>query len=215
MSPKPSYPIRLKPNTIILLHGFNSAPGQKAEDITAFLEENHLLDDYQLIAPQLSYEPQKAIREINRLIRQHTSGNVYVIGTSLGGFYANYFRVKFLTYENVIVHSINPSWAPTITLQQALNQDLENFKTNEKWVFTSDYLAQLEEFEAFIAAHLKQYQGSNYSIHLANSDELLVFDEMLDYLKEHQVPHQLYHYNTDHRFGEIRNVMKRLMILNK
>jgi predicted esterase YcpF (UPF0227 family) len=208
MSPKPSYPIRLKPNAIILLHGFNSAPGQKAEEITAFLEEQHLLDDYQLIAPQLSYEPQKAIREINRLIRQHKSGNVYVIGTSLGGFYANYFRAKFYEEEKVIVHAINPSWNPSSTLLRALNQELENYKTKEKWVFISDYLAQLEVFETFIATHLKQYQGDNYSVHLANSDELLHFDNMLAYLNEHQVPHQLYHYETDHRFGEIKKVLE-------
>jgi predicted esterase YcpF (UPF0227 family) len=71
MSPKPSDPIRLKPNTINLLHGFNSAPRQKAEEITAFLEEHHLLDDYELIAPQLSYEPKIAIHAINQLIRKH------------------------------------------------------------------------------------------------------------------------------------------------
>jgi predicted esterase YcpF (UPF0227 family) len=211
MSPKPSYPIRLHHKTIILLHGFNSAPGQKAEEITAFLEEQHLLDDYQLIAPQLSYEPQKAIRAINQLIRQHKSVKVYVIGTSLGGFYANYFRAKFRDDENVIVHAINPSWTPSVSLKQYSNQELENFKTKEKWVFTSGYLVQLEDFETFITTHLKQFQGSNYSVHLANSDELLVFDEMLDYLKEHQVPHQLYHYDTDHRFGEIRKVMGRVI----
>jgi predicted esterase YcpF (UPF0227 family) len=207
MSPKPSYPIRLYHNTIILLHGFNSAPGQKAEEITAFLEEQHLLDDYQLIAPQLSYEPQKAIRAINQLIRQHKSGKVYVIGTSLGGFYANYFRAKFRDDENVIVHAINPSWNPSSTMLRALNQELENYKTKEKWVFTTEYLSQLIDFESFMSSNLKKYSGKNYFIHLANSDELLVFDEMLDYLKEHQVPQQLYHYDTDHRFGEIRKVL--------
>ena len=207
MSPKPTYPIRLHSNTVILLHGFNSAPGQKAEDITAFLEENHLLDDYQLIAPQLSYEPQKAIRAINQLIRQHKSGKVYVIGTSLGGFYANYFRAKFSEDEDLVVHAINPSCSPSNTLKRNLNQELVNFKTNEKWTFTAEYLEQLEALESFVLEDLKHYRGANYSLHLANSDELLTFERMLDYLKNHQVPHQLYHYDTDHRFGEIRKVM--------
>jgi len=207
MSQKLSHPIQLKPNTIILLHGFNSAPGQKAKEITAFLEEQHLLHDYKLIAPQLSYEPQVAIREINRLISLHKSGKVYVIGTSLGGFYANYFRAKFYDNEKVIVHAINPSWNPTHTLQSALNQNLENFKTKEKWVFTPEYFSQLIEIESYIYSDLKKHIGKNYFIHLANSDELLVFDEMLDYLNEHQVPHQLYTYDTDHRFGEIREVL--------
>jgi len=214
MSPKPSNSIKLKPNTIILLHGFNSAPGQKAEEITAFLEKHNLVNDFELIAPQLRYEPQKTIREINRLIFQHKSGNIYIIGTSLGGFYANYFRAKFYDEEKVIVHAINPSWNPTRTLQPALNQELENFKTKEKWVFTNDYLAQLQIFEDFVTTHLKEYRGNNYFIHLANSDELLKFDNMLEYLKGHQVPHQLYHYDTDHRFGEIGKVLQLVKKVN-
>jgi predicted esterase YcpF (UPF0227 family) len=207
MNPKPLNSIRLKPKTIILLHGFNSAPGKKAEEITAFLEEQNLLDEYELIAPQLSYVPQKAIREVNRLINQYKSGRVYVIGTSLGGFYANYFRAKFYDEEKVVVHAINPSWNPSSSLLRALNQELENYKTNEKWVFTTEYLAQLIDFESFISCNLKKYSGKNYFVHLANSDELLVFHDMLDFFNEHQVPHQLYHYDTDHRFGEIRKVL--------
>ena len=40
MSPMPTYSIRLYHNTIILMYGFNSAPGQKAEDINALLERS-------------------------------------------------------------------------------------------------------------------------------------------------------------------------------
>jgi predicted esterase YcpF (UPF0227 family) len=40
----------MKLNRIILLHGFNSGPGQKAEEINAYLKEYHLDADYELIA---------------------------------------------------------------------------------------------------------------------------------------------------------------------
>lgn len=211
MCPKPSFSIKLKPNTIILLHGFNSAPGQKAAEITAFLEEHHLVNDYALIAPQLSSEPRAAIREINHLVRQNKTGKVFIIGTSLGGFYANYFRAKFREDENIVVHAINPSWSPSTSLKRHLNDELVNFKTNEKWRFTSEYLDQLEALESFVLEHIKHYRGSNYFLHLANSDKLLTFDPMLEYLTQHQVPHQLFHYDTDHRFGEIRKVMERMI----
>ena len=47
----------MKHNRIILLHGFNSGPGQKAEEIKAYLEEHLMEADYELIVPHLSHEP--------------------------------------------------------------------------------------------------------------------------------------------------------------
>src|SRR5690606_4171388 len=68
-SPKPSYRFIPKGNTIILLHGFNSGPGQKAQVIHEYLIQNHLTNDYDLIAPKLDCEPKKAVSQIKRLIR--------------------------------------------------------------------------------------------------------------------------------------------------
>lgn len=207
MSPKPKHIIRLKPNTIILLHGFNSAPGNKGQAIEEYLFEKQIEDDYLLIAPQLDVEPRKAIRQVNQLIRQHQTGKVYVIGTSLGGFYANYFRAKFKD-ESVIVHAINPSWNPSQTLLQNLNKELENFKTHEKWIFKQEYLDQLTEFETFVEDGLKNYKGKYYSLHLANNDELLDFSGLLSYLQKEQVPHKIYHYDTNHRFEKMEELIK-------
>jgi uncharacterized protein len=206
---RPTYTIKLKPNTIILLHGFNSAPGNKAQVIEQYLQEKQLEDDYLLIAPQLPTEPLKAIREINQLIRQHKSGKVYVMGTSLGGFYANYFRAKFKD-EQVIVHSINPSWNPSSSLKTALNQELTNFKTNEKWVFQQEYIDQLKELENFVIENLKNFKGNNYFLHLAENDELLDFSGLLSYLQKEQVPHKIYHYDTNHRFEKMEEFLERI-----
>lgn len=200
----------MKQNRIILLHGFNSGPGQKAEEIQAYLKEHLMEDDYELTAPQLSYEPKKAIAEINRLIEEQQTGRVFVVGTSLGGFYANYFRAKFRD-ERVVAHAINPSWRPTHTLLPAMDTVQENFKTGEKWMFTSEYMNQLEEFEHFVLANLKDYKGNKYAIHLATEDELLNFDELRAYMKENEVNSNLYFYITDHRFGNIKEVMERML----
>jgi len=196
----------MKLNRIILLHGFNSGPGQKAEEINAYLKEYHLDADYELIAPQLSHEPKEAIDEINRLIEEHQTGSIFVVGTSLGGFYTNYFRAKFRD-ERVVAHAINPSWRPTQTLLPAKDTVQENFKTGEKWIFTSVYMDQLEEFEHFVLTNLKNYKGNRYAIHLATEDELLNFDELRLYMEENEVNPDLYFYETDHRFGNIKEVM--------
>jgi predicted esterase YcpF (UPF0227 family) len=200
----------MKQNRIILLHGFNSGPGQKAEEINAYLKEYHLDADYELIAPQLSHEPKEAIDEINRLIEEHRTGTIFVVGTSLGGFYTNYFRAKFRD-ERVVAHAINPSWRPTQTLLPAKDTVQENFKTGEKWIFTSVYMDQLEEFEHFVLTNLKNYKGNRYAIHLATEDELLNFDELRLYMEENEVNPDLYFYETDHRFGNIKEVMGRML----
>lgn len=200
----------MKLNRIILLHGFNSGPGQKAEEINAYLKEYHLDADYELIAPQLSHEPKEAIDEINRLIEEHQAGSIFVVGTSLGGFYTNYFRAKFRD-ERVVAHAINPSWRPTQTLLPAKDTVQENFKTGEKWIFTSEYMDQLEEFEHFVLTNLKNYKGNRYAIHLATEDELLNFDELRLYMEENEVNPDLYFYETDHRFGNIKEVMGRML----
>ena len=200
----------MKLNRIILLHGFNSGPGQKAEEINAYLKEYHLDADYELIAPQLSHEPKEAIDEINRLIEEHQAGSIFVVGTSLGGFYTNYFRAKFRD-ERVVAHAINPSWRPTQTLLPAKDTVQENFKTGEKWIFTSEYMDQLEEFEYFVLTNLKNYKGNRYAIHLATEDELLNFDELRLYMEENEVNPDLYFYETDHRFGNIKEVMGRML----
>ena len=200
----------MKLNRIILLHGFNSGPGQKAEEINAYLKEYHLDADYELIAPQLSHEPKEAIDEINRLIEEHQAGSIFVVGTSLGGFYTNYFRAKFRD-ERVVAHAINPSWRPTQTLLPAKDTVQENFKTGKKWIFTSEYMDQLEEFEHFVLTNLKNYKGNRYAIHLVTEDELLNFDELRLYMEENEVNPDLYFYETDHRFGNIKEVMGRML----
>jgi hypothetical protein len=53
---KSTYNIKLKPNTITLSHGFNSAPENKAKAIENYLKEKQFQNDFQLIAP---YPPEQ------------------------------------------------------------------------------------------------------------------------------------------------------------
>ena len=138
MTPRPTFIIKKCPNVIILLHGFNSAPGKKSKQIQEFLKENNLKHEYELIIPKMSGEPRSAIREINKIIRSNKGIKVHLIGTSLGGFYANYFRAKFKE-DFLIVHAINPSWNPSESLRLYKNKELKNLKTKEKWTFKNKY----------------------------------------------------------------------------
>lgn len=207
MTPRPTLIIKKYPNVIILLHGFNSAPGKKTKQIQEFLQKNNLKQEYKIIAPKLSEEPRIAIREINRIIRSNRSIKVYLIGTSFGGFYANYFRAKFK--ENFLtVHAINPSWNPSDSLKLYKNKELKNLKTQEKWTFKSKYLEQCKEFESFIKKNMSIPPHRDYFIHISENDELLNFDKMFDFMEINNVPFQKNIYKTDHRFDKIQEVMK-------
>lgn len=194
--------------TILLFHGFNSAPENKLAIINQWLIDNNLSDRIDLIAPQLNYNPNEAIKQIGKLI-QDNYGNLFVIGTSLGGFYGNYVRAMN-PLDAVKVHSINPSWSPSISLKKEINIHQKNHKTEEKWIFTEVYLNYLASFEKKCKEELKQYNGNHFTLHLANSDELLSFNEMLEYLEEDKVPNKQFYYDTDHRFGTVVEMLENI-----
>ena len=210
MAPRLPYSIKSYPNVIILLHGFNSGPGNKAKEIEEFLAERNLKEKYQLIAPQIDYIPKRARRDINKIIRQNRKRKVHLIGTSLGGFYANYFRAKF-SEDFLYVHAINPSWEPSKSLADNKDKVLENFKTKEKWVFKEEYLSQLEELESFVKMNLNNPSLRNYYIHLSKSDEVLEFDTMLDFLEKQNIEYIKKEYDSDHRFRNIKEVMEHVI----
>ena len=144
------------------------------------------------------------------MIRQNSKRKVHLIGTSLGGFYANYFRAKF-SEDFLDVHAINPSWEPSKSLADNKDKVLENFKTKEKWVFKEEYLLQLEELESFVKMNLNTPSLRNYYIHLSKSDEVLEFDAMLDFLEKQKIEYIKKEYDSDHRFRNIKEVMEHVI----
>jgi predicted esterase YcpF (UPF0227 family) len=131
------------------------------------------------------------------------------MGTSLGGFYANYVRALNQS-EQIKVHAINPSWSPSSNLKKEVNKSHNNLKTNENWTFTDAHLNYLAHFEKECLENLKHYSKAHYSLHIANFDEVLTFDTMFDYLKENNVPNKPYYYNTNHRFEVVNDLLENI-----
>jgi len=194
--------------TIILLHGFNSGPGEKEQQVIAWLKKYNLADNYNVIAPLLHNNPIKAIKSVGYLILDNY-GDVTLIGTSLGGFYANYLR-SCNPSANLKVHAINPSWNPSETLKRELGKTLVNFKTSSEWFIDEKYLNRLHSLQNEIVEKLKNYKGNNYTVHLAKKDELLNFDKMLSYLDENSVVNKKFEYDTNHRFEKIEELLNNI-----
>lgn len=193
-------------STLLLLHGFNSAPGAKKEAIAQWLQSKYLDHTISLIAPELPISPTKAIGDIEDIIKL-AQGKVYVIGTSLGGFYANYIRAIYPD-SKCVVHAINPSWQPSKTLQRVANKEVTNYKTGAVSFFSESYIADLAEMETEVIKGLKNYTGNAYYLHIGTQDELLAFDGLFEFLKKHNISHQKYEYPTNHRFEMMPEMLK-------
>tara|TARA_Y100000385_G_scaffold100256_1_gene103618 strand:+ start:7937 stop:8566 length:630 start_codon:yes stop_codon:yes gene_type:complete len=209
MSPRLAVSTKIRPNVIILIHGFNSAPGRKLKQIQKYLSEKDQVEKFDIIAPKLNGEPKIALKEINRLIRVNKGRKIYLIGTSLGGFYANYFRAKFKS-DFLIVHSINPSWEPSVSLSMYADSLLNNLKTNDEWIFKKSYLNQLHKYETYIKSNLNT-SSHNYFLHLSKNDEILKFDKILNFLKKNKMNFKKIEYDTDHRFDRMNLMMNHII----
>ena len=200
-------------NTILILHGFNSAPGGKKEVINQWLVKNDFSNRIELKAPLLPIEPLKAIEVIEGIIKE-SEGIVYLIGTSLGGFYANYIRAHYPD-SKCIVHAINPSWEPSKTLQRVVNTEVTNYKTGEESFFSSTYISQLEKIEKQILENLKVYHGNEYYIHIGTEDELLEFESFFKFLNYNQLAYKKYEYPTNHRFEMMEEMLENFDLKNQ
>jgi predicted esterase YcpF (UPF0227 family) len=201
-------PIHEYKKTIILLHGFNSGPGEKEQQLNTWLQNNNLNKEYTVIAPQLHNNPSMALTSLAYLIQEHY-GDVTLIGTSLGGFYANYMRALNPS-THLKVHAINPSWTPGVTLERELGKELINFKTGRKSTIDEKFLSTMHNLTTEIEENLKNYTGPDYTLHLAKTDELLNFEEMLAYLDEHKVNYRRFDYNTNHRFEKMMELLNNI-----
>jgi predicted esterase YcpF (UPF0227 family) len=88
---------------------------------------------------------------------------VVFVGTSLGGFYANYFAAK---YDAPAV-LVNPSVEPDVTMRRRLGTNC-NRATGQSFEVTESWLTQLAAWRQVIADN---YNGANVSLFLAQDDD--------------------------------------------
>jgi len=100
----------MKP-TVIYIHGYGSTG---ATD-TAKNLRSILANEVELISPTYDgSEPLAAAQQLEALVRETAGGTLLIVGTSLGGFFANYLaRVC-----NVPAILVNPSLRPSASLHK-------------------------------------------------------------------------------------------------
>ncbi len=96
-----------------------------------------------IIAPTLSYVPDLAIDTLEQLIQTYIKyEKVYLIGSSLGGYYAIYLANKY----NLKAVLINPSTNPRNTLSNMIGQTL-NYADLSKFEWNQNHINMLMQYK--------------------------------------------------------------------
>ncbi len=178
---------------IIYIHGFNSAGyGDKINHLReAFGDEN-------VITPTLPPNPEKAIKLLEYLVEKMKDDGLYLVGTSLGGYYAMYLTYKY----NVPSIIINPA----IKVYESLKDEVgtqTNYKTNEVYEFKKEYLDYLKSIEV-PKSELEKVKDKIF-VYLDEGDELLDSKETANFFKDFYV--KMYP-DGNHRFTHMKELIE-------
>jgi len=130
---------------IIYLHGFCSSPASwKSRLLGEFMQARDNGD--QFVCPLLSPVPDEAATSISRLI-EAAEGPVTLIGSSLGGHYANHLAEKH-DLKAILINPAVPQgdflWGAVdgVNLDKFVGEH-HNYHSGEHFVFTEEHAAQL------------------------------------------------------------------------
>ncbi len=175
-------------SAIIYLHGFRSnGTGSKVDALRAEFGPGAV------IAPDLPNDPHEVRRLIDSIMRTIKTHPVIFVGTSLGGFYANYFAQR----HDCECFLINPATNPSEVLKNEVGSII-NHKTGETSEWKTEYNERLKHME-IVGKHITEAKLIN--LFLARDDKVIPYETtLLD------IPHTAYtsisdtggHRYTDH-----------------
>ncbi len=153
---------------IIYIHGFGSSgEASKAKLLRAYCQEEGI----RFIAPSLPTIPDLAIKTLSELIESYQEP-VYLMGSSLGGYYALYLSDKY----NLKAVLINPAINAPETLERAIGHGV-NYYDNSAYEWNASHLEMLESYE------IEEPNLENLLVLLQKGDEVLDYEEAFDVLE--------------------------------
>lgn len=147
---------------LLYLHGFNSSPqSKKAIETERWLQLN--APNIKFFCPQLSPYASTVMQSLAELIEAYLPQPIYLVGSSMGGFFATCLSEQY----NLPAVLINPAVNPGSGLHSWLGEN-SNFMTGERWVFEPRHI---KEYSDLNPQQIKRLQ--NYKILLQTGDEVL------------------------------------------
>jgi len=156
---------------IVYLHGFRSSPRSSKAVMTgnalkALSTSENPIEWY---CPQLLPSPQESMKMVVAQIEKSRADRMVVIGSSLGGFYANYLAQRYGCKAVVLNPAVRAAkeLAPHVGMMTAYDSD-------EPFDFRPEYIDELRKLEIEIISNPERY-----FLIAAKGDELLSWEEMV------------------------------------
>ena len=157
--------------TILYFHGFaSSSDSDKAKIIKKHISK--VSKKIKIFTPDLSNEFKEANSQIQKLIDENKKDFVFM-GSSLGGYYANFYGN---IYKSKVI-LINPAIPPLKGFEEYLGEN-ENYSTGEKFIVTKEDIKFLRTLVA-----KKSNNQNNTLILLESGDEVLNYIEAAKYFQ--------------------------------
>ncbi len=172
--------------TLVYIHGFLSSPlSYKALQVKEWLLEHRPDIDY--CCPQLAPYPDECAEILVTLIEQ-LEKPVYLMGSSMGGFWATWCAERY----DLKAVLINPAVDVLGLLPAYLNTELKNYHNNETYYLAEQHLQELALYQCKTLNHL-----ANYWLLVQTADETLDYRLAVE---KYKGCHQTVEEGGDHSF---------------
>jgi predicted esterase YcpF (UPF0227 family) len=185
---------------LVYLHGFRSSPrSSKAVKTSVALKALSTPDHtFEWYCPQLLASPKASMAMVTNYIDQSKADRMVVIGSSLGGFYANYLTEKYSCKAVALNPAVRAAreLAPHVGMMTA-------YDSEEPFDFRPEYIDELKALQVERVS-----DPSRYFLIAAKGDELLDWKEMSQF---YQGAKQLILEGGDHGIADYSDHLPRIM----
>jgi uncharacterized protein len=185
---------------LVYLHGFRSSPrSSKAvltgEAVKSLSSREKPIEWY---CPQLLASPKLSIDMVTQYIDRSNADRIRIIGSSLGGFYANYLAEKYACKAVLLNPAVRAAreLAPHVGMLTAYDSD-------EPFDFRPEYIDELKALQI-----TKITSPKRYFLIAAKGDELLDWREMVEFYSGAE---QLVLEGSDHGISEYTELLPKVL----
>ncbi len=148
---------------LLYIHGFLSSPlSHKAVKVKQWIDSHR--PDIEFHCPYLTAYPAQTRVTLESLVEQMLPEPVYLMGSSLGGYWATWLVEKY----GLRAVLINPAVRPSMLKPDYLNIELHNYHNDDTYILTE------QDIEALMAVDVPKIQfPHNYWLMVQTGDETL------------------------------------------
>ena len=129
---------------LLYIHGFLSSPqSYKAQQTQAWLAAIHPEIDYH--CPQLSPYPAQTQQLLETLVESFLPEPVYLMGSSLGGFWATWLAEKY----NLRALLINPAVRPQEFMPKYVGMELKSYHTEDVYLLQPHHVEEIKSVDVY------------------------------------------------------------------